>query len=53
MRGAAVVFESTGSPGATEEVCIPVREKQSGLKWKQDFFLAEGQASTKRPGLRG
>ena len=26
-------------PGATEEVCIPVLEKESGLKWKQDFFV--------------
>jgi UDP-N-acetyl-D-galactosamine dehydrogenase len=34
-----VVFESTVYPGATEEVCIPVLEKHSGLKWKQDFFV--------------
>jgi UDP-N-acetyl-D-glucosamine/UDP-N-acetyl-D-galactosamine dehydrogenase len=26
-------------PGATEEVCIPVLERESGLKWKQDFFV--------------
>ena len=38
-RGATVVFESTVYPGATEEVCIPVIEKYSGLKWKQDFFV--------------
>ena len=36
-RGAIVVFESTVYPGATEEVCIPVIEKFSGLKWLQDF----------------
>ncbi|HEY9102135.1 nucleotide sugar dehydrogenase [Chitinimonas sp.] len=36
-RGATVVFESTVYPGATEEVCIPIIEKHSGLKWKQDF----------------
>src|SRR5438034_2655872 len=36
-RGATVVFESTVYPGATEEVCVPVIEKFSGLKWKQDF----------------
>ncbi|HSI61346.1 MAG TPA: nucleotide sugar dehydrogenase [Ideonella sp.] len=35
--GATVVFESTVYPGATEEVCIPVMEKASGLRWKQDF----------------
>ena len=38
-RGAIVVYESTVYPGATEEVCIPVLEQHSGLKWKQDFFV--------------
>ena len=38
-KGAIVVFESTVYPGATEEVCIPVLERESGLKWKQDFFV--------------
>jgi UDP-N-acetyl-D-glucosamine/UDP-N-acetyl-D-galactosamine dehydrogenase len=38
-RGATVVYESTVYPGATEEVCIPVLEKHSGLKWKRDFFV--------------
>ena len=38
-RGAIVVYESTVYPGATEEVCIPILEKQSGLKWKQDFWV--------------
>jgi UDP-N-acetyl-D-galactosamine dehydrogenase len=38
-RGATVVFESTVYPGATEEVCIPIIEKFSGLKWKRDFFV--------------
>ena len=38
-RGATVVFESTVYPGATEEVCIPIIEQESGLKWKQDFFV--------------
>jgi UDP-N-acetyl-D-galactosamine dehydrogenase len=38
-RGATVVFESTVYPGATEEVCIPIIEKHSGLKWKRDFFV--------------
>lgn len=36
-KGATVVYESTVYPGATEEVCIPVLEKESGLKWKRDF----------------
>ena len=38
-RGATVVFESTVYPGATEEVCIPIIEKHSGFKWKEDFFV--------------
>ncbi|MBN8507450.1 MAG: nucleotide sugar dehydrogenase [Burkholderiales bacterium] len=38
-RGAVVVFESTVYPGATEEVCIPIIEKHSGLSWKRDFFV--------------
>ncbi|ALK95187.1 GDP-mannose dehydrogenase [Massilia sp. WF1] len=38
-RGAVVVFESTVYPGATEEVCIPIMEKESGLKWKEDFHV--------------
>ncbi|MCW5661996.1 MAG: nucleotide sugar dehydrogenase [Burkholderiaceae bacterium] len=38
-KGAIVVYESTVYPGATEEVCIPLLEKHSGLKWKQDFFV--------------
>jgi UDP-N-acetyl-D-galactosamine dehydrogenase len=38
-RGATVVFESTVYPGATEEICIPIIEKHSGLKWKQDFSV--------------
>jgi UDP-N-acetyl-D-galactosamine dehydrogenase len=37
--GAVVVYESTVYPGATEEVCIPIIEAQSGLKWKKDFFV--------------
>ena len=36
--GAIVVYESTVYPGATEEVCIPILERESGMKWKQDFF---------------
>lgn len=33
-----VVYESTVYPGATEEICIPVLEQVSGLKFNQDFF---------------
>ena len=38
-RGATVVYESTVYPGTTEEVCIPILERESGLKWKQDFWV--------------
>lgn len=37
--GVTVIYESTVYPGATEEVCIPVLERESGLKWKKDFFV--------------
>ena len=36
-KGDIVVYESTVYPGATEEDCIPVLERESGLKWKIDF----------------
>lgn len=37
-KGSVVVYESTVYPGATEEVCIPVLERVSGLKFNTDFF---------------
>ena len=37
--GAVVVYESTVYPGATEEVCVPILEKASGMRWKQDFHV--------------
>ncbi len=37
-RGDIVIYESTVYPGATEEECIPVLEKVSGLNFNQDFF---------------
>jgi len=39
-KGAVVVFESTVYPGATEEVCVPILEKQSNLKCGLDFKIA-------------
>ena len=36
--GDVVIFESTVYPGATEEVCVPLLEQGSGLKYNQDFF---------------
>jgi len=38
-RGTVIVYESTVYPGATEEICIPILESESGLRWKQDFHV--------------
>ena len=38
-HGAVVVFESTVYPGATEEICVPVLERHSGMQWQRDFFV--------------
>ena len=38
-KGTTVVYESTVYPGATEEVCIPILESESGMRWKKDFFV--------------
>lgn len=37
-RGDIVIYESTVYPGATEEDCVPVLEKVSGLKFNEDFY---------------
>ena len=37
-RGAVVIYESTVYPGCTEEVCVPLLERHSGLRFNQDFF---------------
>jgi UDP-N-acetyl-D-glucosamine/UDP-N-acetyl-D-galactosamine dehydrogenase len=37
--GATVVYESTVYPGTTEEVCVPILERCSGMRWKQDFHV--------------
>ncbi|MCP4312406.1 MAG: nucleotide sugar dehydrogenase [Bacteroidetes bacterium] len=38
-KGSTVIFESTVYPGLTEEICVPILEHESGLKWKQDFHV--------------
>ena len=38
-KDSIVVFESTVYPGATEEVCVPIIEKESGLTFNQDFYV--------------
>jgi len=37
-KGNIVVFESTVYPGCTEEICVPILERVSGLKFNRDFF---------------
>ena len=38
-KGAIVVYESTVYPGVTEDICIPILEKESGLKCGSDFYV--------------
>jgi len=38
-KGAVVVYESTVYPGCTEEICVPILERESGLKFNRDFFV--------------
>ena len=37
-KGDIVIYESTVFPGCTEEICVPILEKESGLKFNEDFF---------------
>ena len=37
-KGDIVIYESTVYPGATEEICVPILEEQSGLKYNQEFY---------------
>ena len=38
-KGDVVIYESTVYPGCTEEVCVPELEKESGLRFNEDFFV--------------
>jgi len=38
-KDSIVVYESTVYPGVTEEECVPILEKESGFKWKEDFHV--------------
>lgn len=38
-KGSIVVYESTVYPGVTENICVPILEKESGLKCGEDFFI--------------
>jgi UDP-N-acetyl-D-glucosamine/UDP-N-acetyl-D-galactosamine dehydrogenase len=37
--GAIVIYESTVYPGCTEEACVPILERHSGMRWRQDFHV--------------
>jgi UDP-N-acetyl-D-galactosamine dehydrogenase len=37
-KGSLVIYESTVYPGCTEEICVPILERVSGLKFNRDFF---------------
>ena len=37
-RGGIVIYESTVYPGATEEICVPIVERESGLVFNRDFY---------------
>lgn len=57
--GDIVIFESTVYPGATEEVCTPILEKESGLRFNTDFFIGysperinPGDPANKLPTIR-
>jgi UDP-N-acetyl-D-glucosamine/UDP-N-acetyl-D-galactosamine dehydrogenase len=38
-KGSLVIYESTVYPGCTEEVCVPILERVSGLRFNRDFFV--------------
>ncbi len=38
-KGSIVIFESTVYPGVTEEICVHILEKESGMIWKEDFHV--------------
>jgi UDP-N-acetyl-D-galactosamine dehydrogenase len=39
VKGSVIIYESTVYPGCTEDECVPVIERESGLKWKEDFAV--------------
>ncbi len=38
-KGCVVVYESTVYPGVTEEICVPILQRESGLVWQKDFYV--------------
>ena len=58
-KGDVVIYESTVYPGATEEVCVPVLERESGMTFNQDFFcgysperINPGDKEHRLPGIK-
>ena len=58
-KGDVVVYESTVYPGCTEEICVPILEKVSGLKFNRDFFagysperINPGDKQHRRPSIK-
>ncbi len=51
-QGDIVIYESTVYPGATEEDCVPVLERVSGLKFNQDFFSVAIALNGSTPAIR-
>ena len=38
-KGSIIVFEPTVYPYVTENICIPLLEKEQNFKWKKDFYV--------------
>ena len=51
-KGAIVIYKSTVYPGCTREVCVPILERVSGLKFNEDFFVGYSPERV-NPGDRG
>jgi len=49
--GDIVIYESTVFPGATEEVCVPILERESGLVFNEDFFAGYSPERMKTPSV--
>jgi len=49
-KGAIVIFESTVYPGVTEDICVPILERESGLKWSGDGFKVGYSPERVNPG---
>ena len=51
-HGDLVIYESTVYPGCTEDDCVPVLEKESGLKLNKDFFVGYSPGDGSTPGIK-